>query len=200
MKTVIFILSVLFITSVFGQEKKKTSKQEKTKTSVQEKKMTSEQEKTKTSVQEKQTTKEQEKKVESKTGDEDMDRHLAEVNKYGKSDFEGFKRNLSLKFGASSKEVNEFRYREKMSPADIYHGYTLSSATGKSPQYVMNKYKEHKSWGKVAQELGIKPGSKEFHKLKGKSLSGIGKVKSKHIGAKQETQTKTQTKTQKGKK
>ncbi|MCJ7553365.1 MAG: hypothetical protein MUO34_05715, partial [Ignavibacteriaceae bacterium] len=161
MKSVIFVLSVLFLTSAFGQEKKATTVQEKKTTSVQEKKMTSEQEK--------KTTKEQEKKVASKTGDEDMDRHLAEIDKYGKSDFEGFKRDLSLKFGASTKEVNEFRYREKMSPADIYHGYTLSSSTGKSPQYVMNKYREQKSWGKVAQELGIKPGSKEFHKLKGKS-------------------------------
>lgn len=178
MKTLIVLLSVLFITVAFGQEKKSNTVQEKKTSTVQEKKMT------------------------SKTGDEDMDSHLAEINKFGKSDFEGFKKDMSMKFGASTKEVEQYRYEYKMSPADIYHGYTIASATGKAPQYVMNQYREHKSWGKVAQDLGIKPGSNEFHKMKGKSLSGIGKVKSKHIGAKDESQskTKTQTKSSKGKK
>lgn len=41
-------------------------------------------------------------------------------------------------------------------------------------------YNNKKGWGAVAIDLGIKPGSREFHRLKGKSISGIGKVKSKH--------------------
>jgi hypothetical protein len=40
-------------------------------------------------------------------------------------------------------------------------------------------YKDKKGWGEVANDLGIKPGSREFFRLKGKSISGIGKVKSK---------------------
>lgn len=194
MKTLIVLLSVLLLTVAIGQEKKSTSVQEKKTSTVQEKKMTSDQEKKTTSV--------QEKKMTSRTDDEDMDKHLAEIDKYGKSDFEAFKKDMSMKFGASTKDVHKYRYEYKMNPGDIYHGYTIATATGKSPEYVMNQYREQKSWGKVAQNMGIKPGSNEFHRMKGKSLSGIGKVKSKHIGAKDESQskTKTQTKSSKGKK
>ena len=36
----------------------------------------------------------------------------------------------------------------------------------------MKKYNNNKSWGKVAQDLGIKPGSEEFKNFKGKTLKG----------------------------
>jgi len=41
--------------------------------------------------------------------------------------------------------------------------------SGRSIGYVTDKYKKHKgnSWGALAKELGIKPGSEEFHALKG---------------------------------
>jgi len=42
---------------------------------------------------------------------------------------------------------------------------------------VLVLYNNKKGWGAVAIDLGIKPGSREFNRLKGKSISGIGKVK-----------------------
>lgn len=123
----------------------------------------------------------QESRVVVRTGDADVDMHLDQINKYGRAEFEFFKKDLSLKFGAAIGEINDYYYKEKISPGDLYYAYTLSSNTGKPVSGIIDMYKSKKGWGEIAQELGIKPGSREFHMLKGKTLSGIGKVKSKHI-------------------
>lgn len=123
----------------------------------------------------------QEIKVSARTGDADIDMHLSQINKYGKADFEFFKKDMTLKFGASSSEINDYYYKDRINPGDIYYGYTLSSVSGRPVGNIMEMYKKKKGWGEIAKELGIKPGSREFHMMKGKALSGIGKVKSKHI-------------------
>jgi len=37
----------------------------------------------------------------------------------------------------------------------------------------MKKYKEKKGWGSIAKELGIKPGSEQFHALKNNTFKYI---------------------------
>lgn len=122
----------------------------------------------------------QEMRVSFNTGDDDIDLHLQDVNAYGKAEFEFFKKDMSLKFGISTRDVDRYVYDEKVRPGDFYYACALSSVTGKKVGDVVVLYKNKKGWGAVAFDLGIKPGSKEFHRLKGKSISGIGKVKSKH--------------------
>ena len=123
----------------------------------------------------------QEVKVSARTGDADIDMHLDEVNKYGKAEFEFFKNDVALKFGVKAGEISDLYYKEKIEPGDIFYAYTLSSIAGKPVRGIIDLHKNKKGWGEIAKQLGIKPGSREFHMLKGKSLSGIGKVKSKHI-------------------
>lgn len=126
----------------------------------------------------------QETTVAVRTGDADIDMHLDEVNRYGKAEFEFFKKDLSLKFGVSAGDINDYYYKEKFSPGDIYYAFTLSAVTDRPVRTIFDLYKTKKGWGAIAQEMGIKPGSREFHMLKGRSLSGIGKVKSKHVDTK----------------
>lgn len=126
----------------------------------------------------------QEVKVTARSGDADIDMHLDKVNRYGKAEFEFYKKDMSLKFGVSADEINDYYYKEKYSPGDIYYAYTLSAVSGRPVRTIFDIYKKKKGWGATAQELGIKPGSREFHMLKGRSLSGIGKVKSKHVDTK----------------
>ena len=77
-----------------------------------------------------------------------------------------------------------------MEPAEIYLSLELSKLSGRSVDEVVEIYKVHKDkgWGYIAKQLGIKPGSAEFHKLKentknkeakGKSKSKKGKPKKK---------------------
>ncbi len=122
----------------------------------------------------------QEVKVQFETGDPEINQHLKEVNAYAKAEYEMFKNDLSLKFGITTRDVDRYVREEKVRPGDLYYACALSSVAGKRVNDVIVLYKEKKGWGAVAQDLGIKPGSREFHVLKGKSISGIGKVKSKH--------------------
>ena len=126
----------------------------------------------------------QEVKVTARSGDADIDLHLDEVNKYGRAEFEFFKKDMSLKFGVAAGDIHSYYYKEKVSPGDIYYAFTLSAVSGRPVRNIFDLYKKKKGWGAIAQELGIKPGSREFHMLKGRTLSGIGKVKSKHVDTK----------------
>lgn len=123
----------------------------------------------------------QEIRVSFETGDDEINQHLSEVNAYAKAEYQFFKKDLSLKFGISTREIDRYVYDEKVRPGDLYYACTMANVTGSSVNDVLVLYKEKHGWGAVAQEYGIKPGSKEFHRLKGKSMSGIGKVKSKHL-------------------
>jgi hypothetical protein len=114
------------------------------------------------------------------TGDNDVNQYLQDVNAYGKVQYDFFKRNLSMKFGISIRDVDRYVYDEKIPPADVYYACALSSVTHKGIDDIIVLYKDKKGWGAVAKELGIKPGSREFHKLKEKSLSGIGKIRSRN--------------------
>ncbi|MDX1701966.1 MAG: hypothetical protein R3250_15170, partial [Melioribacteraceae bacterium] len=55
----------------------------------------------------------------------------------------------------------------------------LSSATDRPVSEVVELYSEKKGWGAVAKELGIKPGSEEFHELKANTMKETGKDKQK---------------------
>lgn len=127
------------------------------------------------------------------TGDADIDLHLDQINNYGRTEFEFFKNDMSLKFGVSSGILDDYYHKEKISPANIYLAYTLSSVSGKPVENIFELYKQKKGWGEIAKELGIKPGSREFHMMKGKALSGIGKVKSKHIDSRKDGTSKVNT-------
>jgi len=123
----------------------------------------------------------QEMRVSFETGDDDINQHLSEVNDYAKAEYQFFKKDLSLKFDISTRDIDRYVYDEKVRPGDLYYACAMSNVTGKRVNDILVLYKEKQGWGAVALEYGIKPGSKEFHRLKGKSISGIGKVKSKHL-------------------
>ena len=54
--------------------------------------------------------------------------------------------------------------------------FQLGQMSGKQPDRVMAVYtpNKKKGWGAIAKELGIKPGSAEFHALKNGDLSFTG--------------------------
>lgn len=123
----------------------------------------------------------QEMKVSFNTGDTEIDQYLNEVNVYAKAEYDFFKKDLSMKFGITPKDIDQYVYKENIRPADLYYACAVSNVTKRKVGDIVVLYKDKKGWGAVAMELGIKPGSKEFHRLKGKSVSGIGKIKSKNI-------------------
>ena len=53
-------------------------------------------------------------------------------------------------------------------PADAYMVLRLAEMSGQSTDYVAEQYRSNggRGWGVLAKNLGIKPGSSEFHALK----------------------------------
>jgi hypothetical protein len=113
------------------------------------------------------------------TGDAEMDSYLAEINDKAESDYDSFRDELSESSNVTAEEIDRYVKEENMEPADIYYASVLSSATDMPVSEVVDLYSEKKGWGAVAKELGIKPGSEEFHELKANTIKETGKVKQK---------------------
>jgi hypothetical protein len=108
--------------------------------------------------------------IDFKTGDVELDADLNSINVNAKTDLTAFKADLTASFGVSTKNV-DYMLSINMEPAEIYFALEISVAVNKPIETVVDTYEANrdKGWGFIAQELGIKPGSPEFHALKGKS-------------------------------
>ncbi|MCW3785334.1 hypothetical protein [Plebeiibacterium sediminum] len=106
-----------------------------------------------------------------KTGDIQLDTDLNEINARANLDFGAFKTDLSISYDISEKKIEFMHGSLSMSPGDIYVALEISKISKTPIDRVINVYKSHKEhgWGNIAKELGIKPGSPEFHQLKNNS-------------------------------
>ncbi|MBI1836136.1 MAG: hypothetical protein HYR91_02605 [Flavobacteriia bacterium] len=114
------------------------------------------------------------------TGDQDLDKQLVEINNEAKNDLTKFKTDLLNVFKIPF-EKTEVLLKEKMEPAEILLSAKIASISKKSLDQVITCYKTNKSkgWGYIAKEMGIKPGSPEFHELKKKKEKGNSNNKGK---------------------
>jgi hypothetical protein len=113
------------------------------------------------------------------TGDTELDLTLNDINKQGTADFKLFKQDMSVGFGVTEGKIDELSVKFKMQPGDIYFALELAKQTGKTIDVVAKSWETNKGkgWGVIAKELGIKPGSKEFHALKNASKGKNDKMK-----------------------
>ena len=97
----------------------------------------------------------------------DLDGFLANLNIQAQADLPGFKAKISAQFGVSAPKV-EAVFAQVGNPADTFMTFQLCQMARKQPEAVLQTYRtsKNKGWGVIAKELGIKPGSAEFHALK----------------------------------
>lgn len=97
----------------------------------------------------------------------DLDTVLYDLNSRAHTDLNGFSVKLSAQFGVPVPEVHSISKRVAV-PADAFMCLQLSLMTGQPIDIIIKTYQRQKSngWGAIAKELGIKPGSNEFHALK----------------------------------
>lgn len=102
------------------------------------------------------------------TGDKTLDLQLNELNIQATADKDNFIKEASATFQIDKAEVSLLMEREKMEPAEVYLALRLQQITDQPLSKVVSVYKANKGkgWGVIAKELGIKPGSPEFHALK----------------------------------
>lgn len=99
--------------------------------------------------------------------DADLNGFLGNLNVRARADLPGFKANVSAQFGIPVPHVQGV-IDIMPAPADAFMCFQIGRMTGKSPQAVAEifNHNRQKGWGAMAHELGIKPGSAEFHALK----------------------------------
>lgn len=107
------------------------------------------------------------------TGDTEMDGILKDVDAKAKKDLNAFSTNVSTKFNVPKDKIDAVI--KIMNPGDIFMSAQVSSITKKPFEEVTKTYQanKEKGWGVIAKELGIKPGSPEFHAMK-KAMKGNG--------------------------
>lgn len=96
-----------------------------------------------------------------------LDEFLHNLNVQAQASPEGFSATLSSQFRVSGAEV-EVVLGAVHDPADAFMVFQLGQMSRQPTDAVMSVYQDYagKGWGAIAQELGIKPGSAEFHALK----------------------------------
>lgn len=117
------------------------------------------------------------------TGDDELNKSLLTIDANATLDFGDFKVDISGSYDITEKKLDYLSVEIEMSAGDIYMTVVLAKITEKSVDEVVTVYTKNKNkgWGVIAKELGIKPGSPEFHALKG-NAKDKGNKKSKDKG------------------
>ena len=123
--------------------------------------------------------------VKYNTGSLEFDKDLGVINANAKLDLKTFKLNTSVSHNLPIPKIEELL--KIMEPAEIILAKDVADAVNKPIDTVVASYKvnKDKGWGEIAKEMGIKPGSPEFHALKGKTKKNKenhGKSSEKGIG------------------
>lgn len=108
----------------------------------------------------------------------DLDGFLSKLNLQAKTNLHDFSLKLSAQFNLPLTKVQAV-IRTVDEPADAYMCLEIGEMTHQPPEVVISNYRSNKGkgWGKIAQDLGIKPGSAEFHALKNGDLHFTGTPK-----------------------
>lgn len=103
-----------------------------------------------------------------RSGDGWVDAWLGDISRYGVRYREPFVDEMVRYYGAPRELVSDLLDRRGWTPGDVYYACALAQVLGRPCRYVVDEWdRDHADgWGGVAQRLGVKPGSAEFHKLK----------------------------------
>jgi hypothetical protein len=114
-----------------------------------------------------------------RTGDVWLDARLGEINTYGRGNPDYFYDDMYSNYGAPREYVRELYEDRRWAPGDIYYACALAQLLNRPCREIVSDYDRHpgQGWGAVAQRMGIKPGSAEFHALKGRVDKGHGRLK-----------------------
>ncbi len=116
-----------------------------------------------------------------RSGDAWVDARLGDMNVFARGDLDGFVDEVVVSFGAPRYLVREYVVDRRWAPGDVYYACAIAHYTRRPCIEVIRIWEtDHgHGWGVVAQRLGIKPGSPEFHALKGR----VGKSHGRWQGA-----------------
>lgn len=103
-----------------------------------------------------------------RSGDIWVDEQLSDMNSYGLRYRDSFIDEMVRYYSAPRALVTDLLVRQRWAPGDVYYACAIGQVIGRPCQYVVEEWNRSRGegWGVVAQRMGIKPGSAEFHRLK----------------------------------
>jgi len=101
-----------------------------------------------------------------------LESFLDEVDIRASKDMGSFRAELRLTFGVSDGTLDGL-FEVMSNSSDVYICLRIGEVAGQPIARVVEEHRRHKGqgWGVIAKNLGIKPGSAEFHALKEGRLS-----------------------------
>lgn len=109
-----------------------------------------------------------------RTGSPELEKELNTINKDAKGDIGGFKQQLEELHHVGIRQIDGLLAKVK-EPAEALLALRIHSITNTPLDRIMQSYSTNRDqgWGKIAKDMGIKPGSPEFHALKNGKKSGL---------------------------
>ncbi len=105
-----------------------------------------------------------------------LDAFLHDLNVQAQANLGDYTIKVAAQFGIPVSQV-EAVLQVVAAPADAFMIFQIGHMAHKQPNVVLQTYQTQrgKGWGVIAKQLGIKPGSQEFHALKNGDLvfSGV---------------------------
>lgn len=119
-----------------------------------------------------------------RTGDVWMDARLGDINVFARGDTSGFVEEVVIGTGAPRAYVGSLLDRG-WAPGDIYYACLLAQQLRLPCETVGREYERNpgQGWGALAQRMGIRPGSAEFHALKNGVGAGNERLRGRGQGA-----------------
>lgn len=104
-----------------------------------------------------------------------LDAFIKELDVKASADLGAFKADLSITFGVPEQKVNGL-FELMTDPGDVYMTLRIGEVANQPIERVVAEHEKSKGqgWGVIAKNLGIKPGSAEFHALKEGRLASHG--------------------------
>ena len=101
-----------------------------------------------------------------------LESFLDEVEVRASKDMGSFRADLRLSFDVSNGTLDGL-FEVMSKPSDVYMCLRIGEVAKQPLDRVVDERQKHKGqgWGVIAKNLGIKPGSEEFHALKAGRLS-----------------------------
>jgi hypothetical protein len=101
-----------------------------------------------------------------------LESFLDEIEIRASKDIGSFRADLRLTFDASNGTLDGL-FEVMSKPSDVYMCLRVGEVTKQPIDRVVEEYHNHKGqgWGVIAKNLGVKPGSEEFHALKAGRIS-----------------------------
>ena len=113
------------------------------------------------------------------TGDRKLDSLLGKINKQAEAEPDVFFRQLSQRHNIPEEEIRQAKERHDLSYGDTYMATALSRISKRPVGVVVEDYSQNRGrgWGVMAMNMGIKPGSPEFHQMKANARGSVGHMK-----------------------